>query len=265
MRTVLLEFLIASTCSLVYAKAFPTKIHSTRHLSFSTNMSLRRNKVATRSIRGGSNKSDSSATPNTQLSASSSFDNGPLWRSTGVIVGINALGYLINLVAPHAHYHVDLLGTSAFGIAAATAAASSSLTRVRWSSTAVVTWSIKLASFLFYRVIANGHDARLDDILSNPTSAAGFWIFSMFWGLLGSLPHTFGCTSRLPGNPLVLKAGASLFGIALITETLADYQKWAFKRQNPGEFCSVGLWSLSQHPNYFGNLLYVICLKYAPH
>jgi steroid 5-alpha reductase family enzyme len=175
-----------------------------------------------------------------------------------MIVGMNALGYLINLVAPHAHYHVDLLGTSAFGVAAAVAAAPSfSLPRVRWSSMAVITWSVKLASFLFYRVIANGHDARLDDILANPKSATGFWIFSMFWGLLGSLPHTLGCTSRLPGNSLFMKAGATMFGIGWITETLADYQKWAFKRQYPGQFCNAGLWSLSQHPNYFGNFLYV--------
>jgi steroid 5-alpha reductase family enzyme len=171
---------------------------------------------------------------------------------------MNALGYWINLVAPHAHYHVDLLGTGAFAVAAATAAAPSSLTRVHGSSMAVITWSIKLASFLFYRVIVSGHDARLDDILSNPKSAAGFWIFSMFWGLLGSLPHTLGCTSRLPGNSLAMKAGATLFGIGWITETLADYQKWAFKRRNPGQFCNAGLWSLSQHPNYFGNFLYVI-------
>lgn len=33
-------------------------------------------------------------------------------------------------------------------------------------------------------------------------------------------------------------------------------QKWRFK-QNPtnrGKFCDVGLWAVTQHPNYFGNL-----------
>jgi len=36
---------------------------------------------------------------------------------------------------------------------------------------------------------------------------------------------------------------------------MADYQKWTFKSSNPGKFCNVGLWSVSQHPNFFGNLL----------
>ncbi len=36
---------------------------------------------------------------------------------------------------------------------------------------------------------------------------------------------------------------------------MADFQKWNFKSSNPGQFCNVGLWSISQHPNFFGNLI----------
>jgi hypothetical protein len=39
-------------------------------------------------------------------------------------------------------------------------------------------------------------------------------------------------------------------------ETVADYQKWNFKQEHSGtEFCQTGLWSMSQHPNYFGEIL----------
>ena len=46
-----------------------------------------------------------------------------------------------------------------------------------------------------------------------------------------------------------------LFGIAF--ETAADAQKSAFKADpaNRGRFVDVGLWSVSRHPNYFGEIL----------
>ena len=43
------------------------------------------------------------------------------------------------------------------------------------SAAAIALWSIKLASFLFVRVLGSGHDARLDDMLGAPGPAAGFW------------------------------------------------------------------------------------------
>jgi steroid 5-alpha reductase family enzyme len=46
-----------------------------------------------------------------------------------------------------------------------------------------------------------------------------------------------------------------IYTVGFLMETVADYQKWMYKQQNPGQFCNVGLWSVSQHPNFFGNLL----------
>ena len=82
-----------------------------------------------------------------------------------------------------------------------------------------------------------------------------FWGFSLAWGILCSLPHTLGMTSSSPGNNVALSIGTILYTLGFVTESLADYQKWQFKKHNPGKFCNVGLWSVSQHPNYFGNLL----------
>ena len=86
-------------------------------------------------------------------------------------------------------------------------------------------------------------------------ATAGFWFVSALWGIVCSLPHTLGTTSSDPGNPIALISGTVLFSLGLITETMADLQKWSFKQANPGKFCDVGLWSVSQHPNYFGNLM----------
>lgn len=46
-----------------------------------------------------------------------------------------------------------------------------------------------------------------------------------------------------------------MFASGFLMEMIADYQKWHFKQSHPGEFCNVGVWNLSQHPNWFGNLL----------
>ena len=183
------------------------------------------------------------------------FDNGPFWQAQSVIAGANALGLVISL-ATGSHLHLDLLGAGAFGAAAATGLnISPLLPRVKWSSIAVVTWSVKLAGFLFFRVLKVKKDARLTDTLSSGSGTAMFWILSWLWGVICSLPYTLGTTSSSPGDPTSLKIGAAIYTVGLITETLADYQKFMFKKSNPGQFCNVGLWSISQHPNFFGNLL----------
>jgi len=64
-----------------------------------------------------------------------------------------------------------------------------------------------------------------------------------------------GTTSTNPGSPITLVIGGTVYLLGLATESLADYQKWCFKNSNPGRFCNEGLWSISQHPNFFGNLL----------
>jgi steroid 5-alpha reductase family enzyme len=185
------------------------------------------------------------------------FSNAPLWTSSKIILGANALGWLINVAFPKCHYHVDLLGTGAFAVAAAaTVGTSTGCDRTLWSSRAVVVWSVRLASFLLYRVLHTGHDSRLDEQLSNPFSAGQFWIVSALWGLVCGLPHSLGTTSSLPGSPAWTRIGGLMAATGIIVESLADYQKWTFKQNHPGgSFCNVGVWSISQHPNWFGNLL----------
>jgi steroid 5-alpha reductase family enzyme len=63
-------------------------------------------------------------------------------------------------------------------------------------------------------------------------------------------------------------AGVALFGCGFVFEAVADWQKFAFKSGRgsrrrdengaaspPPTFCSVGLWKVSRHPNYVGEIM----------
>jgi len=182
------------------------------------------------------------------------FDNVPLSESTKIFVASNLVGFIISL-ATGSHLHLDLIGTGAFSLSTLPTLISTNLTRVKLSSMAVFLWGSKLAGFLFFRALKVKHDTRLDETLSTVSGMGGFWFVSLLWGLICSLPHTLGTTSTAQGNPLLIKTGVIMYSLGLITESLSDYQKWMFKVENPTKFCNVGLWSVSQHPNFFGNLL----------
>jgi len=175
-----------------------------------------------------------------------------------VVCGFNGLGFAISATTG-SHYHLDLLGTGAF---AATAwVLRHGDIRQRVSAMAMGVWAGKLAGFLFYRVLHTKHDARLDAQLATVQGAAGFWFVSAVWGIVVSLPHTLGAGVPRSARPRFGRwldvAGLGIFAGGLILETVADAQKWAFKQLpgNRGRFCDVGVWQVSQHPNWFANIL----------
>jgi len=184
----------------------------------------------------------------------------PALGTSAAAFGIaNALGLGISL-ATDSHLHLDLIGTGVFGIAALLLRGTD--LRQQLSAGAIALWSTKLAAFLFYRACAgSGRDARLEDTLSTTTGAIGFWTISCLWGVFVSLPHTLAAGVatgiRPPSAPLLAGLGLLTFGAGLVLETAADMQKYKFKMDpaNRGKFCDAGVWSLSQHPNYAGNLL----------
>ena len=151
---------------------------------------------------------------------------GPVGTSAAILGTANTLGFVIS-TATGWHYHLDLLGAGAFALSAA-ATRGVGVTQ-GLSAAAASLWSVKLASFLFYRVLQTKTDARLVDVLSTTSGAAGFWIASFAWGWIVSLPHTI--AAGVPGmfRPafgLVHALGLSLFASGFILETLADVQKW---------------------------------------
>lgn len=86
------------------------------------------------------------------------------------------------------------------------------------------------------------------------TSFFGLHFFPTVIVLLGCLPlHAVLVTHPTGFGPLDVVAAVVTAG-AIVIEALADEQLRTFRRTSPGKICNVGLWSMSRHPNYFGEI-----------
>jgi steroid 5-alpha reductase family enzyme len=94
---------------------------------------------------------------------------------------------------------------------------------------------------------------------------AGYWPVSFLgFHLMPTVLVFVGCLSLLPafspaGRPLGLLDAAALVvtGGAILIEMTADRQLWRFlAARRPGEILDSGLWALSRHPNYFGEVAF---------
>ena len=114
-------------------------------------------------------------------------------------------------------------------------------------------WTIRLSSFLFLRVKKVGKDVRFTEIKKDFKRFLLAFLLSGFWVFMCLLPTTVIMTSSvlIEFNILII-FGIILWLIGFVFEVVADVQKTEFNKKNKGKFISSGLWSLSRHPNYFG-------------
>lgn len=195
--------------------------------------------------------------PTTNLRGGSMMplSGNPFLKSIGIYAVTDLVGFFISIFTG-SHLHLDLIGTGAFALAALPFLWSS-VTHIRWASAAIFLWGTKLALFLFYRATKVKHDARLTDVLATPQGSFQFWFITFVWNVMASLPYLIGLNSDRESR-LALVSGGLLYLAGLTIESLADIQKYLFKQQQSSaasQFCNVGLWKYSQHPNWFGNLL----------
>jgi len=120
----------------------------------------------------------------------------------------------------------------------------------------VCLWGIRLAGYLFYRILLIKRDARFDGIREHFWKFFRFWLFQGIAVWLIMLPVTVWFQMPGPWSGLMY-AGSGVWLAGLILETVADAQKFRQKRHGPSgrRWMSSGLWRYSRHPNYFGELL----------
>ncbi len=126
----------------------------------------------------------------------------------------------------------------------------------------VLLWGLRLSHHIMMRNAGRGEDPRYEhwrDTWKFFIVRSFFQVY-MLQGLvmlLVSTPIWFINlhSAGLPGIWDLI--GLMIFGTGFMTETIADYQLTVFKKnpENSGKILTTGLWSISRHPNYFGEAL----------
>lgn len=118
-----------------------------------------------------------------------------------------------------------------------------------------IAWGIRLATYLFIRILKIKKDQRFDGVREKFWSFAKFWLLQAISIFIISLPFIFASLNDLPKNINFLVL--TLFFVGLFIETVADWQKYQFKNKQDKKdlFIKNGLWKYSRHPNYFGEML----------
>jgi len=147
------------------------------------------------------------------------------------------------------------------------------------TSILVMVWAIRIAAFLFYRVLKAGSDSRFDSIRSHFFKFLGFWIAQILWVWIVSLPLVIlnspavsdidaGGSNPSFGTSRDI-AGIVLWTLGFVIETIADLQKLRYKfsqSPNKNKLNNRGLWAWSRHPPYFGEMMcwwgiWILCLS----
>lgn len=119
-------------------------------------------------------------------------------------------------------------------------------------------WTLRLGIFLFYRVLKVGEDIRFKDVKNNALQFFVWFSISSLWVSLTAMAAMNVITSKNYNQDLtLLYIGTIIWIIGFLFEIISDYQKIKFKNNasNKNKFIDSGLWSISRHPNYFGEII----------
>ncbi|KAJ3322809.1 hypothetical protein HDV06_002670 [Boothiomyces sp. JEL0866] len=174
-------------------------------------------------------------------------------------IGIQVVFYLISAILKTEKMY-DLAGSLTYITCVIVAMANNSdgLAARQWiMGIFTLVWSLRLGSYLFMRVLKHS-DSRFAELKTSPIKFAIPWFLQIVWIYLTAL-----AVFIILGNPAASQQGliwSDIIGIILwvigfLMEAAADYQKNQFKKTNPRDFITTGVYKYSRYPNYFGEVL----------
>ena len=166
------------------------------------------------------------------------FQTEKFYDLTGTLTYITVLSFVVFIKKTTVHEMLDLRSLLIYGC--------------------IMIWTIRLGGFLFWRVLKDGHDKRFKTILPSFTQLLMTWTLSAAWVFIQSLSALVALTVITSVEMgLIGWLGLALWIFGFSFEVLADHQKTKFKADptNEGKFITGGLWDVSRHPNYFGEIV----------
>ena len=121
----------------------------------------------------------------------------------------------------------------------------------------VFLWSFRLGTFLLVRINKMKKDVRFDGMREH------FFKFLRFWVLQGAtvfvvmLAASYAFMQPATSITWVSILGIIIFLKGLALEATADMQKFNFNNdsKNKGTWIDLGVWRMSRHPNYLGEMM----------
>ena len=203
-------------------------------------------------------------------SSSISLWNVPMFFLCG------ALGFLLHWLVfipsylNSTEHYFDLTGSISYVLIALTACYASPILHIRdlIICAMILIWALRLGSFLFLRVKKAGQDRRFEVMKHSFLWFLMTWTLGGLWVLI-----TLGAGLAAITSSVKLDIGfygflgIFLWAVGFLVEVISDNQKTEFRKieENKDKFMNTGLWSWSQHPNYFGEILLwlgVACISF---
>jgi len=176
-----------------------------------------------------------------------------------VDLGVQCAGWMISSLFK-TEKHFDLFGSLTYIGLIYKSYYAIDTPHIRQSMTSgmVLTWALRLGSFLFHRVINAGEDKRFKNVRSNPLKFLLWWVVQAVWVYFTIFPALLNnAESKQPEISNKDYVGAAMWVLGFLIEVVADHQKTRFRSisANNDKFINTGLWSISRHPNYFGEVM----------
>ena len=133
----------------------------------------------------------------------------------------------------------------------------------------VIIWGTRLGTYLFKRIQRDSEDVRFEKAKRNFFWFLQYWMGQALWVSITSCAAVIAIL-KPESNTLNIYGyiGITIWIFGFTFEVVADLQKNNFKKsQNTTQnYISTGLWSISRHPNYFGEItlwvgIYIISLS----
>ena len=126
----------------------------------------------------------------------------------------------------------------------------------------VLIWGLRLSIYIYLRNKGKGEDFRYKawrETWKFFTLRSFFQIFMLqgLFMLIITLPIYYVNFSPVVNFSMIDIIGIILFIVGFFFEAVGDFQMSMFKNQpeNKGKLMTAGLWSITRHPNYFGEAL----------